>query len=150
MLPGEDAFRFFDRARRTFAGSWRNRVSIRLLSSLLELQGHAFLPVLGNRPTLFVQGTQDLLSPPATVLRLMATCGPGASWEWVPTHNHFDLYDDGSSAREAAQIVAAWLAREFAGLRVEAHGPPRPKGRQGPSGPQSSRLVVPSARRAHR
>jgi pimeloyl-ACP methyl ester carboxylesterase len=123
MLPGEAAFRFFDRAGRTQAGRWRNRVSVQLLARLLDFQALPFLPQLAQRPTLFVQGSGDALSPAARASRLLEFGSEAWTVEIVWTHHHFELYDATPAGLEAAALVAGWTARTLRRTHGSSRGP---------------------------
>jgi pimeloyl-ACP methyl ester carboxylesterase len=122
MLPGEAAYRFYDRVGRTLDGRWRNRISVQLLARLLDFQAVPFLPHLAERATLFVQGTQDALSPASAAMWLLESASDAWTLEWVRTRQHFDLYDATPASTEAADIVARWTGRALRRAPVPVRG----------------------------
>jgi pimeloyl-ACP methyl ester carboxylesterase len=122
MLPGEAAYRFFDRIGRALGSQWRNRISVQLLGRLLDFQALPFLPRLAERPALFVQGSRDALCPPSSAMRLLELGAELWTLEWVWTRHHFELYEPSEASREAAATVGRWMAVILARAAAAAPG----------------------------
>jgi len=109
VMPGEEAFSFYDRTRKTDAPNWPGEMTAASLESLFAFNALVHAPLVAPTPLLIVHGTRDRALPPEYAQKAYeAALGP-KELVWIETHNHIELYDQGPYVSEAAAHAIRWL-----------------------------------------
>jgi hypothetical protein len=109
VLPGEEAFSFYDRTSKADAPNWSRQMTAASLESLFTFNALVNAPLVAPTPLLIVHGTRDRSLPPEYAQKAYeAALGP-KELVWLETHNHIELYDQGPYVCEAAAHAIRWL-----------------------------------------